>query len=189
MDSPHAETLVGLTAAFEDLQTVLRCCERLVAELSVAGGPDDVVVEAVWTTALLSYARCFTDGASTAMLNEDDLTTLQPNDDILSWHKVLFQLRDHYADPATNPREQFLVGVAQDVDGAANGVAITSTRQPLVDDLTVRQTGAIAFSLSNLVNDRIAAAQQVVFDDLEDATPADLNQLDQLEVAQPDAPA
>ena len=30
-----------------------------MTELAVEGEPDPVVVEAVWTTALLSYARCF----------------------------------------------------------------------------------------------------------------------------------
>ena len=51
------------------------------------------------------------------------------------------------------------MGVALDHGGAADGIAITSARQPLVDDLTVRQTGAIAYGLSALVNDRIVAQQ------------------------------
>ena len=50
--------------------------------------------------------------------------------------------------------------MTQDANGAASGVAITSARQPLVDDLTVRQTGAIAYALSGLVNERIEAQQQ-----------------------------
>ena len=72
---------------------------------------------------------------------EDDVAATQPGAEVLEWHRVLLRLRDHYADPAVNPRERFSVGVAQDADGAAAGVAITSVRQPLVDDLTVRQTG------------------------------------------------
>ena len=78
---------------------------------------------------------------------------------MLEWHKVLLELRDHYADPAVNPRERFTVGVTQDASGPPSGVAITSVRQPLVDDLTVRQTGAIAYALSGLVDGRIEASR------------------------------
>ena len=86
---------------------------------------------------------------------------------MVEWHRLLLQLRNHYADPAVNPRERFSVGVAQDPNGPASGIAITSARQPLVDDLTVRQTGAIAYALSGLVDERIELRQKEVFDDLE----------------------
>lgn len=186
LDTASAQTLAELAATFEDLQTVLRCCERLVSDLGADADADEVAVEAVWTMALLCYARCFTPGEAGTALTEADLTATQSNSEVLDWHKVLLQLRDHYADPTTNPRERFSVGVSQDEGGAANGVAITSARQPLVDDLTVRQTGAIAFSLSGLVNDRIAAQQQQVFGELTDMPKADLNSLEQIDVAQPD---
>ena len=189
VESPAASTLVGLTAKFEDLQTVLKCCERLVSELAADGEPDDVTIEAVWTVALLSYGRCFsTTGTDGTALTEDDLTGALSNTDVLDWHKVLLQLRDHHGDPAINPREQFSVGVSQNADGTANGIALTSARQPLVDDLTVRQTGAIAFALSGLVNDRIAAQQGKVFGELQDASKEDLDELDLLDVAEPELP-
>jgi len=207
LDTPSAARLVDLAAAFEDLQTALRCCERLVSELAATESePDDVLIEAVWTTALLSYARCFSAGETGAALTEDDLSTAvaggQPDTgsgtesgtasgsgssaQVLDWHRVLLQLRAHYADATVNPREQFSVGIAQNTDGAADGIAITSARQPLVDDLTVRQTGAIAYTLSGLVNERITAQQAQVFTELKDTPASELNALDLLEVAQPD---
>ena len=187
LDTASASALGELLATFEDLQTVLRCCERLVSELADGDGElDDVLVEAVWTVALLSYARCFSAGEAGTALTEDDLTMTQSHGDVLDWHKILLQLRNHYADPTANPRERFSVGVAQDLNGAANGVAVTSARQPLVDDLTVRQTGAIAFALSGLVNDRITAQQEKVFGEVKDTPKADLDKLARLEVAQSD---
>jgi hypothetical protein len=143
LDSPGAAVLADLIATFEELQTVLRCCERLVS--AVATG-----------------------------------------DSALDWHRVLLQLREHYADPTTNPREQFSIGVAQDPDGAAGGVAVTSGRQPLVDDVTVRQTGAIAFALSALVDERITAQQASVFAEVKDTPKSVLDKLARLEVAQSD---
>ncbi len=161
---------------------VLLCCERLVAALP--GQPDDVVVEALWTTAMLSYARAFGPGKGSA-LTEEDLTATKLEGDLVEWHHMLLRLRDHHSDPSVNPREIFSVGVAQDAQGAASGVAITSARQPSVDDLTVRQTGAIAYALSQLVNDRIEALQKQVLEGLEGTTRDDLDKLVPLDVIDP----
>lgn len=187
VDDSSAAALVALVEVFEDLQTVLRCCERLVIEIAVEGEPDPVVIEAVWTTALLSYARCFSATVDGVVLTESDLTSTQSSPEVLEWHRLLLQLRNHYADPAVNPRERFSVGVAQDENGLASGIAITSARQPLVDDLTVRQTGAIAYALSGLVNERIELRQHEVFDELESWPKADLDRLDPLDAAAPQA--
>ncbi len=187
LDTASASVLVELMATFEDLQTVLRCCERLVSELADGEGePDDILVEGIWTLALLSYARCFSADGTGTVLTQDDLTATQSHGDVLEWHKVLLQLRDHYTDRTTNPRERFSVGASQDPSGAASGVAVTSARQPLVDDLTVRQTGAIAFALSGLVNDRIATQQEKVFDEVKLTPKAELEKLARLDVAQSD---
>ncbi len=188
LDTPAGTKLSALAAKFEELQTVLRCCERLVTELRVEDGAevDDVVVEGVWTVALLSYARCFASDGTGTTLTENDLTETMANDEVATWHKVLMQLRDHHGDQQANPRERFSVGVSQDDSGAAAGIAITSARQPLVDDLTVRQTGAIAFTLSRLVNDRIAEQQAKVFAEVRQTTKADLDKLASLDVAADD---
>jgi len=183
LETASATSLLELLASFEDLQTVLRCCERLMSELTGDGEPDDIVIEAVWTTALLSYARCFSTGGTRGALTEADLTATLAHGDVLDWHRVLLKLRDHYADPITNPRERFSVGVAQGPEGSADGVGVTSARQPLVDDVTVRQTGAIAFVMSNLVNDRIAAQQKMVFAEVKDTSKADLDTLARLDIA------
>ncbi|MGZ4592687.1 MAG: hypothetical protein ACXV3C_02395 [Actinomycetes bacterium] len=82
-----------------------------------------------------------------------------------------------------NPRERFSVGVAQDADGKATGLAITSTRQPPVDDVTVRQTGALAFELSRIVDRRIAERQEAVFGTLGSMTKDELDRLPLVEVA------
>lgn len=194
LDTPGAATLVDLNAKFEDLQMVLRCCDWLMAELNADSvqpdgvEPDGVVVEAVWTVALLSYGRCFAVGMLGTALGEDDLTAIKLGADVLDWHKVLLQLRDHYADATANPRERFSVVVTQDDStGKASGIGITSARQPMVDQLTVRQTGGIAFALSRLVNDRITTQQAVVFAEVQDTPKKALDKLVRLEVASKDA--
>ena len=162
LKSPAALALADLAAVFEDLQTTLRCCERLVQELGPAQ-PDDLALEAFWTTAVLSYARCFSVGPRGIGLTEQDITATGLAGDVLGWHKTLLELRARYADPAVNPRETFTVGASQDSSGHAEGIAVASARQPLLDEVSVRQTGAIAFALTRLVDERIAAQQGVVF--------------------------
>jgi hypothetical protein len=183
LEGPSATLLGDLVEAFEELQTVLRCCERLVNDVAGRPRPDEVAVEGVWTMALLSYARAFAPRASGPVLTEDDLTKAQPETDVVKWHHVLLQLREQHADPVASPREQFTIAVTQDDEGAASGVAITSARTPLVDELTVRQTGAIAYALSTLVNERIEAQQLVVFEELKEASSDDLEKLETVELA------
>ncbi|UIJ56902.1 hypothetical protein LWP59_22325 [Amycolatopsis acidiphila] len=179
--TPAAEALADLASIFNDLQTVLRCCERLVREL--AGRPDDVVVEGVWTTALISYARCFTGGARGMGLTEDDVRSIELPGEVLEWHKVLRQLRKHYADPATNPRERYEVGAATSADGRVGGIAITGVPQPPLDEVTVRQTGALAYRLSALVDRRISEHQERVLAAANALSPADLGRLELIEVS------
>ena len=186
LGGPTPAALADLAARFEDLQVVLLCCERLMAELG-SGRADPVVVEAVWTTALLSYGRCFATGSTGSALTEDDLTAVEDNPEILGWHKVLLQLRDHYTDRETNPRERFTVGVALDESGAAGGVGITSVRQPLVDDVTVRQTGKVVLALRGLLDERIAASQGRVFTQVEGMSVSTLARLPVIAVADANA--
>jgi hypothetical protein len=181
LDTFDALALADHAAIFEDLQTVLRCCERLVSELE-SGRPDDVALEAFWTMVVLSYTRCFSTRASGAGLTPEDVTATGLNGDVLGWHDVLVQLRDHYTDSVVNPREEFSVGVTQDPEGKANGIAVTSAPSPRVDDVTVRQTGAIAYALSQTVDERIGKRQEAVFAALGPMTKAELDKLPLVEV-------
>jgi hypothetical protein len=182
LDTPDALALADLAAIFEDLQTVLRACERLMVELG-SGSPDDLALEAFWTTAVLSYTRCFSTRESGTGLTPEDVTATGIQGDVLGWHDVLLQLRDHYTDPRVNPREAFSVGVSQDAEGRANGVAVTSASPARVDDVTVRQTGAISYALSVTIDQRIAAHQEGLFATLGPMSKAELDQLPLVEVA------
>ncbi len=185
LGSPAAAALADLAALFEDLQTVLLCCERLVTELA-APEPDDVVVEALWTTALLSYTRCFAPGGRGMGLVEDDVLATGLKGDVLAWHRMVRTLKKHYSDPAVNPRESFGVGVAV-TDGVPSGVAITSTRQDRVDEQTVRQTGALAFALSRLVDTKISEHQATVLKGAAALSAAELATLDEVELSVPES--
>jgi hypothetical protein len=186
MGSPAAGALADLAAIFDDLQTTLLCCERLVEALAFPE-PDPVVVESLWTTALMSYSRCFAPGGRGMGLTEDDVTETELQGEVLAWHRMIRELKKHYTDPGVNPRESFTVGVAV-ADGVANGVAISSTRQSLPDEQTVRQTGVIAYALSQLVDRRIGEHQAKVLEGAQALSSAELETLDEIELTGVDAP-
>ncbi len=162
---PEADELGRATGVFEDLQHVLRCCEYLVTAVGApAAGPagvdaDRALVEALWTSALISYARCFSTEAQ--VLSTADLEALELPGDVGAFHEALLRLRDHYASRHVNPRESISVGAAES-DGSPVGVAVVSAPQPSVDDTTVRQLGRIAYGLSGLLDARIRQIQDTV---------------------------
>ncbi len=187
LTSPAALALADLAALFEDLQTVLRCCERLIGELA-RDEPDDLALEAYWTTAVLSYGRCFAAGPRGTGLTEQDVTETGLAGDVAGWHQVLLRLRDRAVDPVVNPRESFSVGAAQDRSGHAEGIAVASTRQPGVDEVSVRQTGAVAYALSGLVDSRLAAQQAVVLTAAAAMARPALDQLPLIHLVDPEPP-
>ena len=162
---PEADELGRTTAVLEDLQHVLRCCEHLVTAVAApAAGPlrvdgDSALVEALWTSALLSYARCFSLQAG--VLTRGDLDALELPGDVSGFHDALLRLRDHYASQHVNPRETISVGAAES-EGSPVGVAVVSAPQPSVDDTTVRQLGRIAYALSELLDGRMREVQDRV---------------------------
>jgi hypothetical protein len=179
LSTPAAAALADLAATFDELQTVLGCCERLVA----SPAPDDLVTESLWTTALLSYTRCFTAGPRGMGLTVEDVKATNLEGEVGDWHGLLLRMREHFADPVLDPRERFSVGVSRNADGSAAGIAVTSVRQPLVDEVTVRQTGALAYALLRTVDERIGEQQQRVFDAAGAMKQSELDKLPEVEVA------
>lgn len=163
LSTPESAELAELASIFEDLQFVLKCCEELVARLA-RPAEDDVVSHALWSAALIAYARCFPDDTRRGGLTEQDLTDTGLRGEVLEWHKMLRQLRDHLTSTSANPRERFTVGAAQDADGRANGIAIVSSPLPSVEELAVRQTGRLALELTKLVDERMGSQQRSVFE-------------------------
>jgi hypothetical protein len=154
---------------------VLRCCEHLVATLGGPGEPDPALVEALWTGALVGYARCFSPRV--AVLGEADLAELKLSGEVAQFHGMLTKLRDHLASRHVNPRESFTIGAAQADDGTPAGIAVVSSPLPLVDEATVRMLGRLAYSLSGLVEARMQECQNRVLAAASALTPAALGRL------------
>jgi hypothetical protein len=174
LDMPSAAVLAGLAAVFEDLQYALRCCEHLVSEMG-RREPDPVLVEALWTGALLAYVRGFSPRG--AVLTTTDLDELENGAEFRRLHDVLLQLRDHLASRHANPREAFTIGAAQANDGTPTGIAVVSSPRPLVEEPTVRMLGRLAYLLAGRVDVRMQARQTEVLGEAAALSPAELGRL------------
>jgi hypothetical protein len=174
LDGAEAAELAAMSGVFEELQYVLRCCEHLVGALATPA-PDPALVEALWTGALLGYARAFSGRA--AVLKDADLAELEIDSDVSDFHAMVKKLRDHYASRHVNPRESFTIGAAQANDGRPTGIAVISTPRPAVDDTTVRLLGRVAYALSGLLDARMQAKQAEVLTAAAALSPAELSRL------------
>ena len=176
LDLPSAAELAGLAAVFEDLQYALRCCEHLVSE-PVRRGADPVLVEALWTGALLAYARCFSPRAAVLTTADLDEIEREHEGEFRKLHDVLLKLRDHLASRHVNPREAFTIGAAQANDGTPTGVAVVSSPRPLVEESTVRMLGRLAYLLAGRVDARMQERQQELLAAAAAMSPAELARL------------
>jgi hypothetical protein len=174
LDGAEAAELAAMAGVFEELQYVLRCCEHLVGALATPA-PDAALVEALWTGALLGYARAFS--GRSAVLKDADLAELEIDSDVSDFHAMVKKLRDHYASRHVNPRESFTIGAAQANDGRPTGIAVISTPRPAVDDTTVRLLGRVAYALSGLLDARMQAKQADVLTAAAALSPAELSRL------------
>lgn len=187
LEGPEAAELAGLSAVSDEVQHVLACCERLLTALAPPRLPagsdtDTALVEALWSSALLAYARAFAPqpGALTA----GDLSELGLPGDVTSFHDLLLRLREQYAAADAGARGSCSVGVVQGDDGRPVGVAVLATPLPLVDEQAVRQLGSLAFALHGRVDARMQAVQAQV---LQRAGELSSAQLAALPVVQVDA--
>ncbi len=186
--TPDAKALADLTAVSEELATVAGCCEQI---LTLSGQQSTtartVLVEALWTAALVSYRRCFSTGEETAGLSADDLADTNLRGDVRQWHNTLERLREHYVDTRANPSEGFVAGIARDAEGNPNGIAVTSAPRPQPDETTVRQTGQLAPELGRIVDERIKSHQESVYAEARSMTPHDLAALPEIHISPPES--
>jgi hypothetical protein len=194
LDVPSAQLLADQTAVIQDLQFVMESCRRLLAELARPEAERDAVVPlALWSAALVAYARCFGSGQRFG-LTTDDLLSLPLQGEVVKFHKWVIEERNHHTRHSADPFEVARVGVAlapAEADAArrVTGITVLATRHVLVDDTGVRQLGGLASELARQTADRARAQQDVVLADAQQLDLDHLYSLPALPVLPPGDPA
>lgn len=169
LDVPSAQALADQAAIIQDLQFVMECCKRLLTEL---GKPeitrDAVVPNALWSAALVAYARCFGKGKRFGLAIED-VRALPLEGEVIKYHRWVLAERDKLATHASNPFEAAKIGAAlspPDRDKRrVEGIAILATSRVLVDDTGVRQLGGLASELAKQTAEKAQKQQDTVLAD------------------------
>lgn len=112
---PEAELLADLYSIVFDLTAVEELCARAV-EVSKSNPRDWLVEEALVSSAVIKYGRCFTDGVR-MRLGIADLVQLDA--DAVSTHEYFIELRHKFVAHSVNAFEEtYVTAAARDMDGA-----------------------------------------------------------------------
>jgi len=169
LDTPSALVLADQASTIQDLQFVMDCCKRLLTELAKPEEERDAVVpQALWSSALVAYARCFGKGGRSGLATED-VRNLPLQGAVMKFHKWVMEERNKLTAHPANPFEGAKVGAALSPPGPAGqrveGVAIFSANRVLIDAIGVRQLGGLASELAKQTAEKATEQQDLVLAD------------------------
>jgi hypothetical protein len=182
IDVPSAQVLADQASIISELQFVMDCCKRLLADLAKPEEERDPLMPlALWSSAVLAYGRCFSKGKRFALSN-DDVRNLPLHGAVMKFHQWILEERDKLAARAANPAEGAKVGAAlsspEQKDRRVEGIVIFASSREVVDDVGVRQLGGLASELAKQTAEKAQEQQDVV---LKDAQQLNLDSLYQQE--------
>jgi hypothetical protein len=166
---PSARILADQTSVIQDLQFVMDCCKRLLAELArPEEDRDGVVPLALWSSALIAYARCFGEGRRSGLAVED-VRNLPLQGAVMKFHKWVIEERDKLTEHPADPFAATKIGAALSPPGQkerrVEGIAIFSTSRVLIDATGVRQLGGLASELAKQTAGKAQRQQDAVLSD------------------------
>jgi hypothetical protein len=169
LDLPSARILAGQASVIQDLQFVMDCCKRLLTELArPEEDRDGVVPQALWSSAVVAYARCFGRGRRFG-LSTEDVRNLPLHGAVMKFHKWVIEERNKVTARSADPFEAAKVGAALSSPGQAErrveGIAIFSSGHVLVDAIGVRQLGGLASELAKHIAEKAQEQQDSVLAD------------------------
>ena len=169
LDMPSARVLADQASVVADLELVMECCKRLLAELDKPDAERDGVVPlALWSSAVVAYARCFgADGKSGLSLEDVESLTLQGA--VLKFHEWVIGERNILTEHAADPFDAAKVGAALTAAGGKDrrieGIAVFSHSRVLIDVTGARQLGGLASELAKQTALKAQKQQDTVLSD------------------------
>ena len=169
LDMPSARILDDQASVIQDLQFVMDCCKRLLTELTGPGeNRDEIVPLALWSSALVAYARCFGEGGRSGLADED-VRNLPLQGAVMTFHKWVIEERDKLTEHPADPFEAAKIGAALAAAGQkkrrVEGIAVFSTSRVLIDVTGVRQLGGLASELAKQTAGKAQKQQDLVLSD------------------------
>lgn len=166
LESPEAQDLADYASIFQELRAGAALCKRLGPLLDDADR-DSELSEALWTAALVRYARCFTSGKRVRLRDE----VFQGSaGDPKGAHQIHINMRAKLIAHSVNPYEQIMAGAVLDMSTpetrAVSGVATFTGKLVATSKDGVDTLGRLATVIGNRVaknaEERTVAAHKVV---------------------------
>jgi hypothetical protein len=166
LDVPSAYILADQAAIIQDLQFVMDCCKRLLAELAKPEEDRDTILPlAIWSSAVVAYTRCFGKGKRFGLTTED-VQKLPLHGAVMKFHKWIIEERNKLTAHSANPFEIAKVAAALSVpeqkERRVEGIVIFATSHIVIDDVGVRQLGGLASELAKQTAEKAQEQQDVV---------------------------
>jgi hypothetical protein len=189
LDLPSAQVLADQASIIQDLQFVMDCCKRLLTELArPEEDRDGVVPQALWSSALVAYARCFGKGRRFGLATED-VRNLPLHGAVMKFHKWVIEERNKLTVHPADPFEAAKIGAALSPAGQrerrVEGIAIFSSSHVLIDAIGVRQLGGLASELAKQTAEKAQEQQDSVLADAQQLNMDSLYRLPPLRMRPP----
>ncbi|TGN63022.1 hypothetical protein EXE59_02985 [Nocardioides eburneiflavus] len=163
MQTPEAKQAADLLAVQRDLEFVWESLD-MVQDL-----PRDrrdftlVVTRALWTAALITYARCFGKGGKRTKLTEDDVLRTPNGEQSLRFHRDMIKIRDKHIAHSVNGMETIKIGamvgrLRPTDDEDVTGMAAIYSIETAVNDETMAKLADLA---NELLNTAMARAEEM----------------------------
>ncbi len=191
LDMPSAHILADQASIIQDLQFVMDCCKRLLTELARPEEDRDAVLpQAIWSAALVAYARCFGEGRRFGLTTED-VRDLPLQGAVMKFHEWVVgesnKLTAHLADPFEAAQVGAALSPPGQIGRRVEGIAIFSASRVLIDDIGVRQLGGLASELAKQTAERAQEQQDSVLADAQQLSIDSLYRLPPLNMRPPTA--
>jgi hypothetical protein len=169
LDVPSAHVLADQAAIIQDLQFVMDCCKRLLAELAKPEAERDAILPlAIWSSAVVAYTRCFGKGKRFGLTTED-VQKLPLHGAVMKFHKWIIQERNKLTAHSANPFEVAKVAAAlslpEQEKRRVEGIVIFATSHIVIDNVGVQQLGGLASELAKQTAEKAQEQQDIVLKD------------------------
>jgi hypothetical protein len=166
VDFEDARMLADLASIVQDLSATMQTCSRL-KELFKKNSKDHLLIESLWTAALIRYARCFTKSKRFG-LSESIFHGLKG--DPTGAHQFYINLRNKHVAHSVNPFEQIEVGAilapAESKAKEVIGVATFAMRHISADFEGINQLGMLSKIVLEKVCELARQCEQRVLDQI-----------------------
>lgn len=144
VDFEKANQLAEISAIIQDFRSIMEICTRLKSLLSQKSD-DHMLLESLWSTVLIKYARCFSSGKRFSLTFE---IFKGLNGDPIEAHEYYISMRNKHIAHSVNPFEQieigFILSSPREKDKVIKGVIPMSMKHISSSEEGVHQLGMLS---------------------------------------------